>query len=112
MSPEPEIEMTDHNGASHPIGQGEGDPRPEPVPPLFEVIIPSSLEGAPPLHHFKFWGDGTVEGFEGLAAHKKMLVLNRVPMLLDSLANPLRGYVAELNAQIDQLAHTEAPAGG
>lgn len=76
--------------------------------PVFEVVIPSVMAGASaPAYHFKFWGDGKIEGFDALAASRKVVVVNRIPALLDQIAAPLRDFVDEVDAQIAALATNE-----
>jgi hypothetical protein len=73
--------------------------------PVFEVIIPSTLVGVNvPLHHFKFWADGWVEGFEGVAPQKSVIVVNRFPMAIANIMAPLREYVEQVEAMNAELA--------
>jgi hypothetical protein len=75
--------------------------------PLFEVIIPSALAGvAEPAYHFKMWGDGTSEGFEKLAAsgNRQVQVINRFPLMVEVIVQPLREYLQDIDAQLDAIA--------
>jgi hypothetical protein len=102
-------------------GVGEGDPEkapektPEPPPrgePVFEVVVPSSLAGVTePVYHFRIWGDGQVSGFEKLGDVKRMLVMNRFPLMVEQLIEPLRNYVADVDAEIERIApRAQGPA--
>lgn len=71
--------------------------------PIFEIVIPSTLAVGMPLHHFKIWGDGKIEGFENLG-NRKAIVTNRFPMMLDEIMQPVRDWVQDVNDAIDVLA--------
>lgn len=83
-------------------------PMPEVVQPIFEVIVPSSLAGVMPLHHFKLWADGKIDGFESVATSKRIVVINRVPQLLETLVQPLRAYAEDVGQLVDTLAGESA----
>lgn len=84
------------------------DERPE--VPIFEVVIKASIAVGLPLHHFKIFPDGRVEGFEKLGSD--VAVINRIPMLLASIAGPLGTVCVQIgesaNALIDFTNNIEA----
>lgn len=71
-------------------------------PPVLEVVVKASVAVGMPLHHFRIWPDGHVEGFEKLGAD--VVVVNRIPMLLGSLTEPLRGFLENVEGEIRRLA--------
>lgn len=80
-----------------------GEETPKRGEPIFEIVIPSALAVGMPLHHFKVWGDGHIEGFENLG-NRKAIVTNRFPMMLDDLMQPVRDWVQDVGDAIDRLA--------
>lgn len=100
--------MSDHNGADRhdtleaAQQQAREDVRGEPI---FEVVIRSAIALETPKHHLKIWGDGYMEGFEGLGA--SFTVVNRYPLMMDQVVQPLRDWVEDMDRALDALAPRE-----
>lgn len=75
------------------------------VEPVFEVVIRSAIAVEEPKYRFRIWGDGRIEGFEGLGASAE--VINRFPLMLDQLLQPVKDWVEDVDRAIDDLASKE-----
>lgn len=73
--------------------------------PVLEILIPSNLIGVrEPAHHLKIWPDGKIEGFEKLVPPgKRMGMVNRIPALINTLAQPMRDYLEDIDAFLNML---------
>jgi len=79
--------------------------------PVFEIRVMSRLAGTTePLHHIKIWADGYIEGLGKIAERCPVIVENRIPYLIDQVMQPLRDYLQDVDAGLDEISRPQPDA--